>query len=42
MVKHSRRFSTVAEKIELEKKYLPLERREPLREVSTANSAETA
>ena len=36
MVKHSRRFSTVAEKVDLEKKYSPLEAMELLKEVSTA------
>ena len=41
MVKHSRRFSTVAEKVDLEKKYLPLEAMELLKEVSTAKFDET-
>jgi len=41
MVKHSRRFSTVAEKVDLEKKYSPLEAMELLKEVSTAKFDET-
>ena len=41
MVKHSRRFSTVAEKVDLEKNYGPLEAMELLKEVSTAKFDET-
>ena len=41
MVKRSRRFSTVAEKVDLEKNYLPLEAMQLLKEVSTAKFDET-
>ena len=36
MVKRSRRFSSVAEKVDLEKTYSPLDAMELLKEVSTA------
>ena len=41
MVKHSRRFSTVAEKVDLERNYEPLEAMALLKEVSTAKFDET-
>ena len=41
MVKHSRRYSAVSEKVDLEKNYVPLEAMELLKEVSTAKFDET-
>ena len=41
MVKHSRRYSAVAEKVDFEKTYEPKEAMELLKEVSTAKFDET-
>ena len=41
MVKRSRRFSSVSEKVDLEKNYSPLEAMELLKQVSTAKFDET-